>query len=168
MCFLLVKIAYIVTYPSFAKSKTLSWINDVDSSCTQSKTDCKNKIDNLQQPLPDSNIWNTKSELILKTHQSELCIWRRYLWKRLWLSFKTHSKIGEVVLTLTFQKKIVLTLLVPKTVSLTLTYFEATSISTVLYSGTHNCLTYSKPGTRSSVITFNWWKIASMTKSVPY
>lgn len=26
------------------------------------------------------------------------------------------------------------------------TYFEATSISTVLYSGTHICFTYSRPG----------------------
>lgn len=25
------------------------------------------------------------------------------------------------------------------------TYFEATSISTVLYSGTHSCFTYSRP-----------------------
>ena len=71
------------------------------------------------------------------------------------MNFETHSKIGGLVLALRFQKISPNTVLLPKKNSLTLTYFEATSISTVLYSGTHNCLTYSKPGTRSSVITFN-------------
>lgn len=75
------------------------------------------------------------------------------------MNFETeaHSKVGGLVLTLRFQKKkdSLNTVLLPKKISLTLTYFEATSISTVLYSGTHNCFTYSKPGTRLSVITFN-------------
>ena len=77
MRFLLVVIAYIVTYPSFAKkSKTLSWINDVDRSYTKSKTDCTNKIDNLQPLLPDSNIWNRKRVLILKKNIMQ---WELYI-----------------------------------------------------------------------------------------